>query len=51
VLVSYCPMGHERDDEGMCECDCTVPMLGEGHPADDPRHLTSDRIGFPVVDW
>jgi len=35
---------HVRDDEGMCGCDATVPMLSEGHPADDPRHITSDRF-------
>jgi hypothetical protein len=34
---------YAEDDE-----ECDTPTLESRHPADDPHHLTSDRVGFSV---
>ena len=46
--LDVCPSGHEIDEEGLCDCYCTLPLPDDEddawHPADDPHHLTSDRF-------
>lgn len=58
-LCDHCGQYHpdlsNGDPDGDPGCDWDAmsgePQRNHGwHPADDPRHLTSDRIGFSVSD-